>query len=242
MSRGIYVALSGAVAQEAALESTAANLANATTTGYQRVRPVFREVLAGATNKAGSALHQTVIDESAMDATRGALRMTGRSLDMALPEGIYLGVTTPRGERYTRGGALKVASDGSLQTSTGQNVAGEDGKPIKVDAAAETAIASDGSVTQDGEVVGRLRLVKLEKGTSMKREGANLLAADGGTPVATSGQLDVGALEESNATVVGSMTELVTASRTFEAFQRMLDTFGEIDRKVLTTTPTATEG
>ena len=242
MSRGIYVALSGAVAQETALDATAANLANATTTGYQAIKPVFREVLANTTKKAGSTLHEATIDTASFDQTRGALRATGRPLDIALPENTYLAVSTPRGERYTRGGQLKVASDGSLQTSTGVNVAGEDGKPIKVDPTREASMAPDGSVMQDGNVVSHVRLVKLEKGTTMKREGANLLEAQGGTPTATSGQLDVGALEESNATVVGSMTDLVTASRTFEAFQKMLDTFGEIDRKVLTTVPTSTEG
>jgi flagellar basal body rod protein FlgG len=242
MSRGIYVALSGAVAQETALESTAANLANATTTGYQAIKPVFREVLANTTKKAGSTLHEATVDASAFDLTRGSLRTTGRALDIALPENMYLGVSTTRGERYTRGGALQVMSDGTLRTSAGGMIAGEDGKPIKVDTAVETAIAPDGSVTQDSAVVGRLRLVKLEKGTTMKREAGNLLAAQGGTPVAASGLLDVGTLEESNATVIGSMTDLVTASRTFEAFQKMLETFGEIDRKVLTTVPTSTEG
>lgn len=242
MSRGIYVALSGAVAQETALESTAANLANATTTGYQAIKPVFREVLANTTKKAGSTLHEATIDATAFDQTRGALRMTNRGMDIALPENMYLGVTTNRGERYTRGGSLKVASDGTITTSAGGTVANEEGKPLKVDPTKETSIGPDGSVLQDGETVGRLRLVKLEKGTTMKREAGNLLEAQGGKPVAASGQLDVGALEESNATVIGSMTDLVTASRTFEAFQKMLDTFGEIDRKVLTTVPTSTEG
>lgn len=240
MSRGIYVALSGAVAQQAALDTTAQNLANASTTGYQRARPVFKEVLSGATAKPGSALHNTVIDQTALDDTRGSLRMTGRGLDVALPQGVYLGITTPAGERYTRGGALKVTSDGSLTTANGAKIAGEDGKAIKVSTSAEVSISADGNVLQDGAPAGRLRLVKLEAGSSMRREASGMLSATA-PPVAASGTLDVGALEESNASVIGSMTDLVTASRTFEAFQRMLDTFGEIDRKVLSTVPTATE-
>jgi len=39
---------------------------------------------------------------------------------------------------------------------------------------------------------------------------------------------------------VSSMTDLVTASRTFDAFQRILDTFRDEDRKVVTTVPDAT--
>ena len=48
MSHGIYAALSGAVAQETSLETTAQNLANAQTAGYRGARPVFHEVLSQA--------------------------------------------------------------------------------------------------------------------------------------------------------------------------------------------------
>lgn len=243
MSRGIYVALSGAVAQEAALETTATNLANASTAGYQRLRPVFKEVLSGATSARSPAanLRYTSVDRTALDGSRGALRSTGRALDVALPEGVYLGVSTTNGERYTRAGSLTVAADGSLTTGGGAKVAREDGSPLKVAPGRETTITTDGSVVQDGATVARLRLVKVEQGGAMEHEGAGLMVARGTPPTAAAATLDVGALEESNASVVGSMTELVTASRTFEAFQRMLDTFGEIDRKVLTTVPTAVE-
>jgi flagellar basal body rod protein FlgG len=37
------------------------------------------------------------------------------------------------------------------------------------------------------------------------------------------------------------MTEMMQASRTFEAFQKVLDQFGEMDRKLLTTVPSAVE-
>ena len=36
------------------------------------------------------------------------------------------------------------------------------------------------------------------------------------------------------------MTDLVTASRTFEAFQRVIDAFRDADRKVTTTVPGVT--
>ena len=63
MAGGIYVALSGAVAQTTQLDTTAANIANANTDGYQRVRPVFREMLAQASsgaNGTGFFLYLTV--------------------------------------------------------------------------------------------------------------------------------------------------------------------------------------
>jgi flagellar basal-body rod protein FlgF len=240
MSRGLYVALSGAVAQEQALETTAQNLANANTSGYQRMRPVFREVLAGARKKEN--LRYAAVAQTAVDQTRGAVKQTGRGLDVVLPEGNYLAVSTPRGERYTRAGSITMGTDGTLRTAGGTPLArAEDGQPLKVSPeAGEPLIAADGSVMQNGEAVGKLKIVKGDNGTSFVHEGNGVCAARGAV-VKGEGALELGVVEESNATAVSAMTDLVTATRTFEAFQKMLDTFGECDRKVLTTTPTATE-
>ena len=43
MAKGVYAALSGAVAAETALDTVAQNLANGSSEGYRRLRPVFRE-------------------------------------------------------------------------------------------------------------------------------------------------------------------------------------------------------
>jgi flagellar basal body rod protein FlgG len=241
MSRGVYVALSGAVAQEHALETTATNLANASTPGYQRLRPVFREVLAGASRREN--LRYTAVGATALDGSRGAIRSTGRALDVALPAGSYLVVTTPRGERYTRAGALAMGADGVLRAA-GAPLVREDGRPIQLSpAGSEPVVDPSGSIVQDGKIVAKLRIVRGAPGTTFAHDGAGLLVASGAVSNATAEDavLEVGVLEESNATAVAAMTELVTATRTFEAFQRMLDTFGECDRRVLTTTPGPTE-
>lgn len=237
MSHGIYVALSGAVAQETNLETTATNLANAATPGYQKLRPVFRDVLAGANAKPGKALHYTAVDGTTLDGSRGAVKSTGRELDVALPEGAYLAVSTSRGERYTRAGALSVSADGTLTTAGGAALAREDGSAIKVPVGIDTRIGADGSVVQAGSEVAKLRVVRFDKSASLAHEGAGLVVARSGQPTPTSDPIEPRALEDSNASVVGSMTDLVTASRTFEAFQKMLDTMGEADRKLLTTVP-----
>jgi flagellar basal-body rod protein FlgF len=239
MSRGLYVALSGAVAQEQALETTAQNLANANTSGYQRMRPVFREVLAGAKKKEN--LRYAAVAQTAVDQTRGAIKQTGRGLDVVLPQGNYLAVSTPRGERYTRAGSIAMGVDGILRTAGGTPLAREDGQPLKISAeGGEPSIAADGSVMQNGEVVGKLKMIKGDTGTTFVHEGNGVSTARGAV-IKGEGDLELGVVEESNATPVAAMTDLVTATRTFEAFQKMLDTFGECDRKVLTTTPTATE-
>jgi flagellar hook-basal body protein len=118
MSDGIYIALSGAVGETNKLDIVSNNLANSATVGYQRLRPVFHEVL----SQAGAAISGTTM----LDTTRGAFRVTGRALDVSLPDSTYIAVGTSRGERYTRAGSIEVAPNGAL-TLSGCAVLGENG-------------------------------------------------------------------------------------------------------------------
>lgn len=239
MSRGVYVALSGAVAQEQALDTTAQNLANATTVGYQKMRPIFNEALAGA-SKNGQALHYEVVNRTAVDTSRGPIRQTGNGSDIALPENQYLAVTNDKGgEKYTRNGELKMSNDGILRAG-GAPVVREDGKPMQLSPAdGQPTISQDGTVMQKGQIVGQLKLMKPDANVNMVHEGNGLMVPqnNGTMTQVQNPQVETGVLEDSNASVVGSMTDMVQASRTFEAFQKMLDTLGDCDRKVLTTTP-----
>ncbi len=242
MSDGIYVALSGALAQTALLETTANNLANASTDGYQRVRPVFQEALSRAGAAAGATAQRSsavTVAQTAIDQSAGALRSTGRTLDAALPEGVYLGISTPRGERFTRAASLEIAPDGALRTAQGHPVLNEEGQPITIPTSGgEVTLTADGALKRDGATLGRLRLVRFDRPEMLTHEGAALLAPGGATATtATDGALAVGSLEGSNATTVDAMTDMVTATRTFEAFQRVIDAFREADRRVVTSVP-----
>jgi len=234
MSDGIYVALSGAIAQTESLDNTATNLANASTDGYQRVRIVFREALANASGTLGTSATQSGVS---LDTTRGALRTTGNALDVALPDQSYLAVGTSRGERYTRAGALAIGSDGILNTSHGDALVGNDGRSIRTTAGqGPVTITPSGEVWQADAKLGRLRIVTFPSPERLAPEGGTLLnaAPAAGTPVAAKGELSIGALEESNTSVVGAMTDLVSAGRNFDAFQRVLDTFQQADDKAVT--------
>jgi flagellar basal-body rod protein FlgF len=243
VSDGIYVALSGAVAQTSVLDVTATNLANASTDGYQRMRHVFREALASA--QGGGTQRSVTTATTSLDTTRGALRVTGRPLDISMKQNGYLAVSTPNGERYTRAGSLQVDLQGALRTSHGDLVASEDGRPLKVDwnNPTEPAVTQSGEVWQGETILGRLKTVTFPPPDQLVPEGKTLLAANArtGTPTLSKESLDIGSLEESNASVMTGMTEIVTANRTFEAFQRAIATFQEVDEKVTTTVPNADE-
>jgi flagellar basal-body rod protein FlgF len=244
MGDGIYVALSGAIAQASNLEATAQNLANAGTDGYQRVRPVFQEELARA-GAHDPTFHYAQVVRTQNDTSRGTLRSTGRPLDFVMPEGTYLAVSTPRGERYTRATSLSPGLDGVLRTAHGDQVLGEDGKIVKIpgdpSSFASLRVDESGRLHQGDEVRAQLKLVTFSQASLLSHDAGALLAGtpQAGAPVAAKGPVDVGHLEESNANVLGAMNDLVVASRTFEAFQRVIDTFRDADRSVVTNVPNA---
>lgn len=239
MSKGIYAALSGAIASSTALDLTAENLANASTTGYRKLRPVFREVLEreSASQSSPGQSRFTKIASTTIDMAPGALRSTGRALDVALPEGVFLAVSARGGERYSRAGSIALGPDGALSLG-GASLIGEDGEPLHVDAkeaGGELAITADGEVVRGEERLGRLKLVRFADPGALTAAGASLYEATAasGEATITTGDLAVGTLEESNASPIDAMSELVKATRTFEAYERAIDAFRDADRRIV---------
>ena len=248
MSDGIYVALCGALGQNSLLETTANNLANTSTDGYQRLRPVFHQVLSSVGGAASRRTSAVTVSSMAVDPEVGALRTTGRQMDAARPAGTYLAVTTPRGERYTRAASLVVDGHGAVRTAQGHVVLNELNQPLVLpQGITDVSLAVNGEIRSGTAVNGgmappvtlsRLKLVTFQDPTQLRNEGATLLTPNGAVPtLARDPVITVGSLEGSNATTVGAMTELVTATRTFEAFQRVIDTFRDADRQAVTSVP-----
>ncbi len=234
MAKGVYAALSGAVAAETALDATAQNLANSTSEGYRRLRPLFREALADAQPEpAPGANRFAMVASTAIDMAPGAVRATGRDLDAVLPEGAFLAVSTPRGERYTRATSFEVGPTGGLRAGGG-DVVDESGEPIAVPEGAAVSLTPDGQVMADGQAIGRLRVVSFETPSSLTPEGAALYAAgpDVGAMTVTDAALTVGAVEESNAAPTQSMTEIIKSTRLFDTYQRAIDAFFDLDRRI----------
>lgn len=239
MGDGIYVALSGAIAQASSLDATAANLANAGTDGYQRIRPVFREELSRASARE-PAMHYTATVDTQTDTTPGELRVTGNPLDFAMPQGTYLAVTSAGAEQYTRAASLSIGPDGTLKTSHGPAVVGDDGNTIQLKGDMSALKIDDtGQLWQGDEVRARLKLVSFPTPAALQHQSGSLLVTtpQSGAPTPSAAKLQMGQIEESNTSVVGAMTDLVSVSRTFEAFQRVIDTFRDTDRSAVTTVP-----
>ena len=239
MSSGIWVAASGAVARQAELDATANNLANATTTAYKADDAVFHEHLVRAAH-AGRNVNQmrlVSVREIRPDFGVGPVQVTNRPLDVAITDDSFFAVRTPNGERYTRSGNFQVASDGRLTTAEGLTALDSQRKPVRVSAtAADLRIDNEGNVWADGSIAGKLRVVRFPRVQALEKEGHLLFRATpaSGRPRETAGQLASGALEGSNMSVVKGMTEIVSASRAFDALEKAIQAFRDADRRAAT--------
>lgn len=182
------------------LEALAQNLANATTAAYAAT---------GAGDRSGGF-------EQWLRPGAGTVETTGRGLDVALPEGVYLSVATPQGPRFGRRGDLAVRGDGTLTTGDGLPVLDRRGGEIRV-SGGPASIAPDGSVWAGSRRVAEVGLWRLP---AVAEPGGTLFSPVPGTPPQPAvASLLVGALERSNVEVEREMVDLTASVRRAGAMQ-----------------------
>jgi len=228
---GFYAACAGLRAQSQALEVAAHNLANLNTVGYRGQQTSFQSLLALAGSAAGNVLNYTinnfgVLEGSHLDMSAGNLENTGNPLDLGLQGPGFFVVKTDRGTRYTRDGSFRVSRAGQLTTAAGDLVLAEDGKTgIRVPSG-PVSISSDGTVSANGAITGRIRLVEFPPDTKLVPEGGALLAAPDSSPrPAKKTSLQQGALESSNVEAIRGTVALIGVQRQAEMMQRVLSMF-----------------
>jgi flagellar hook-basal body protein len=135
-------------------EIVANNLANVSTDGYKAQR-VFARLLDGI----------LPVAETSSDLSTGSLKQTGNALDVALNGAGFFVVSTPAGDRYTRGGSLRLDEKHHLVDIEGRTLLGTKGPmtmgtgPVEIDAT--------GEVKQNGQVVDRLKVEAAPKGAEL---------------------------------------------------------------------------
>jgi flagellar basal-body rod protein FlgG len=212
MERGLYIAASGMLAEQARQDLIAHDLANASTPGYKSDRVAsksFGEMLLHDTRTGapiGGLGLGTQIDRQVTDTSAGPLRDTGEPLDFAVEGDGFFAVKTANGVRYTRDGQFSASSRGTLVTAAGDDVLGPSGAPGR--------IGADGRVLSTA--VGVVAL------TNPAREGDNLFTGTAGA--GTTGKVRGGALEGSAVDPVHTMVEMLGSLRAFEAGQRVITT------------------
>jgi flagellar basal-body rod protein FlgF/flagellar basal-body rod protein FlgG len=241
------VKLSRQIALHRELEVVANNIANINTTGYKADGSVFHEFLMPlARNGAfqGGDQRLSFVHDRATwhNFATGATRHTGNPLDVSIDGDAFLVVQTPRGERYTRNGALQVNSQGELVTSEGRRVLGESGPIVFQIQDRDISIARDGTITvREGvtataqAVRGKLRLVSFEQPERLRKDGTSMFAApDGVIPEADPGAaVTQGAIEKSNVRAVVEMSRMIEVTRSYQALAGMMQQHGDLRRSAI---------
>jgi flagellar basal-body rod protein FlgF/flagellar basal-body rod protein FlgG len=218
-----------------ALETIANNLANVSTAGFRARHNTFSSILATTGTSPLSVINQDandygVLSGTRLDASQGALERTGNDLDLAMEGPGYFSVQTATGPVYTRGGNLRVSPQGQLITPAGDPVLGDNG-PITI-VGAPVSISADGTISVNGAIAGRLKLVEFAPTMDLQSVGGTYYTAPAGAAhAARDSQVRQGMLESSNVNPVTSVVELITAQREVETMRRVLTMFNsELDK------------
>jgi len=229
MNSGYYAACAGLQAQSQALELVANNLANVNTTGYRAQQALFRSLLAdrvaGSADPVNRAVNNfNVLGGSQTVLSAGNLERTGNSLDLAIEGAGFFAVQAQAGTLYTRNGNFQVSPSGRLTTAAGDLVLGEQG-PITVPSGA-ISISPDGTLSSDGAVAGKLRLVEFAPGSAPVAVGKSYyLAPQKDVRIAADSYVRQGMLESSNVNSVAAVVELINIQRKAEMLERAMSAF-----------------
>ena len=242
MDSGLYLASAGLVARLRALELTAQDLANVNTTAYRGSRSSFQSLLAQGQGQAMSvasrAVNQhSVVDGTTVDISQGQLKETGNPLDVAIEGTGFIEIETPDGVRYTRNGNFRVSPDGVLVTQDGSKVRGDSG-PILVPQG-KIAVGTDGTISVNGSLSGRLKLVEFAPEDRLVRQGESMFTAPtAAARPATHSTVRQGMLEGANVNAVEATVSLMTLQRHAEMLQRAMSVFhSELNRAAVEELP-----
>jgi flagellar basal-body rod protein FlgF len=238
MDKLIFTAVSGAERTLRAQQVHANNLANMETAGF---RANLEQASSIALGGYGYDDRHLAKSESATISTRsGALRETGRALDVALEQG-YLAVQWGDGEAYTRAGAIDIGADGALSVH-GRALLGEGGAivlpphtAVEIGMDGTIAVQTEGATTM--QVVDKLRLVNAE-GSELTKNEAGLIVARSGAPLEADANVKVrsGALEGSNVSAIEEMVATMSLNRSFEIQMKLFkasDSMNEAGNRLL---------
>ncbi len=255
MIRALYTAATGMEAQQLNIDVIANNLANVSTAGFKKSRADFQDLLYQTLKEPGGLATGTTqvptgiqvglgVRPAAVERVhlQGDFDQTTNPLDMAIEGDGFFQVTLPDGNTaYTRAGAFKLDSTGSVVTSEGDALSPQ----ITIPQGAESiSIGNDGtvSVTLAGQTapsqVGQIQTVRFANPAGLRAEGRNLFreTETSGTPQLGTpgqdglGQLAQGFLEGSNVSVVEELVAMITGQRAYEINSRAITAADEMLR------------
>lgn len=224
MASDVYVGLSGQIAMERRLHTVANNVANLATVGFRAEEVLFETLISDARSQ------ETAFASAGGSFTSirpGPVRPTGNPLDVAVVGDGWLGLETPAGPVYTRDGRMTMTEAGDLVSVTGYPVLDRGGGPIALNPGRGLPeIASDGTITQQGDRVGALGIFLIPPTAGLARFSDAGVMPDVEPVLADDlivNGVRQGFVEGGNVNPVSELTRLVIIQRQFESLATALE-------------------
>ena len=239
MDNVLYVGLSRQMVLQHEIEVIANNVANVDTTGFKvealMVQTDPEKVKSGG---AGSPLNNSVnfpLDAGVVrDFSQGELKRTGGDFDVGIQGDGFFKVQTAAGERYTRNGAFTLDDQGRIVTADGDPLQGDGGDITLDPKKGPPSISADGTVSQQGQQVGKIALVNFDSLSALTKQGAGMFSNDTNLqPTAATGKIRQGVLEQSNVQPILQITRLIQVSRAYENVSQMMDQNGQLSTNAI---------
>lgn len=208
------------------------NIANAATSGFRQEGVIFSEYVQSIDNAPSLSMGQA--DARQTSFAQGTVTQTGGMFDFAIEgDGFFL-VETPRGERLTRAGSFSPNADGDLVTPDGYRVLDAGGAPVFIPpGAADVSVASDGTISSEGNPVGQIGLVQPVNPQQMAREDGVMFRADEGYEAAETGSILQRFVESSNVNPILQLTRMIEVQRAYELGASFLEAEDERVQKAM---------
>jgi flagellar basal-body rod protein FlgF len=247
VENSLLIGLSRQMALHREIDVVANNIANINTTGFKADAAIFEEFLPSGAQHGhftGADRRLSYVQDRATwhDFKQGPIKPTGSALDVAIEGDAFLVVQTPRGERYTRNGALQINATGRLVTNEGYEVQSDGGPITFQNTDSDIAIADDGTIrvresgdSRSDALRGKLRLVRFDQVARLQKDGSSLFNAPASvaplTPEASNRiRVIQGSLEQSNVRGVVEMSRMIELTRHYQQIANLLQSHGDMRR------------
>lgn len=216
-------------------EMISENMAGSSTPGFHRTDVAFDSVQAGVMAPSASSLFTPGNNYLMPKATSrinfdpGSPLYTGNDKDVSIDGAGFFEFQAPNGQMlYSRAGNLHMDTQGQLVNGAGYAIIGESG-PIQLDptkSGLKLTIKENGDISQGTEVQvrGRLKAVTFNDPQLLKQlPNGSFMATDPNLqPQTAEVKFRQSTIEESNTSSLKEMVHLISAMRTYEANQRII--------------------
>ncbi|MEP3347201.1 MAG: flagellar hook-basal body complex protein [Litoreibacter sp.] len=234
MGNTVYATLTRQSGLMKEMNVVANNIANLATTGFRSEETIFTEFVVpmgrdnGSMSMARASAHST-------NFLQGSLTQTGGVFDLGINGDGFFQIETPAGVRLTRAGSFSPNAAGELVTTEGYNLLDFGGAPIVAPlGASKIDIASDGTLSADGNPIAQVGLVIPEDLTDMVREDGVKFSTQSALIPAEDASVSQGFLEASNVEPVQQIARMIEVQRSYEMGQSFLEKEDERLRSIMT--------